>query len=260
MGCAERLTTQAYLDGELDAAASLRAERHLAGCEECSALSDSIVAIRNAVRREAIYYRAPPQFRSAAHRGLESGMPSQAGLGERLRNWLEEKAQFLAGAGAGLAAAALAASLALFAIGGPAEQDFASDMVSAHIRSLIGTHLIDVASSDHHTVKPWFGSHADVSPPVQDFAKQGFRLIGGRVDYVDGKRAAVTVYRHGGHVVNVFAWKDAGDIRPGTRTRNGYQMISWHEGGLFFCAVSDTERRELVRLSGLIEKSARTQE
>lgn len=259
MSCTERLNTQAYLDGELDAAASLKAERHIAGCEECSDLSASIATIRKAVREDATYYHASPQLRSTIGHTLDSRAGWLA-FGKRLPNWLWQKWQFLAGAGAGLAGAALAVSLALFAIGGPAERDFASDMVSAHIRSLIGTHLIDVASGDRHTVKPWFSGHADVSPPVADFSRQGFRLVGGRVDYVDGKRAAVTVYRHDAHVVNVFAWKDAGDIRPGQRTRNGYQLVSWREGGLFFCAISDTGKRDLLRLSGLIEKSARAQE
>jgi anti-sigma factor RsiW len=259
MGCAERLTTQAYLDGELDAVASLKVERHLIGCEECSALNDSIAAIRKAVREEATYYRASPQLRAAVERTLNPGV-RRRGSGETLRTWLTEKWQFFSGAGTGFAAAALAASLALFAIGGPAQQDFANDMVSAHIRSLIGTHLIDVASSDHHTVKPWFSGHSDVSPPVADFSKQGFRLVGGRMDYVDGRRAAVLVYRHGAHVMNVFAWKDTGDVQPGARMRNGYQLVSWREGGLFFCAISDTEKRELMRLSGLIENFARSQE
>lgn len=259
MGCAERLTTQAYFDGELDAAASLKAERHLIGCEECSALSDSIAAIRKAVREEATYHRVPPQLRAAIEQTLGARARGQMYV-EALRKWLSDKWQFFAGAGTGFAGAALAASLALFAVGGPAQQDFANDMVSAHIRSLIGTHLIDVASSDHHTVKPWFSGHSDVSPPVADFGKQGFRLIGGRMDYVDGKRAAVLVYRHGAHVVNVFAWKDTGDVQSGARMRNGYQLVSWREGGLFFCAISDTEKRELVRLSGLIENFARSQE
>jgi len=259
MGCAERLTTQAYLDGELDAAASLKVERHLIGCEECSALTESISAIRRAVRNEATYHRAPPQLRARIERTLNPGARRRA-FGETFRRWLAEKWQFFAGAGAGFVTAALAASLTLFAIGGPAQQDFASDMVSAHIRSLIGTHLIDVASSDHHRVKPWFSGHSDVSPPVADFAKQGFRLVGGRMDYVDGKRTAVMVYRHGAHVVNVFVWKDAGDVQPGARMRNGYRLVSWREGGLFFCAISDTEKRELVRLSRLIENFARSQE
>jgi anti-sigma factor RsiW len=259
MGCAERLTTQAYLDGELDAAASLKVERHLIGCEECSALSDSIAAIRKAVRENATYHRAPPLLRAAVARTLNPRARRQA-FGETLRQWLANKRQFFAGAGTGIATAALAAALALFAIGGSAQQDFANDMVSAHIRSLIGTHLIDVASSDHHTVKPWFSGHSDISPPVADFAKQGFRLIGGRMDYVDGKRAAVMIYRHGAHVVNVFAWKDTGDVQPGAQMQNGYQLVSWREGGLFFCAISDSDRRELVRLSGLIENLARSQE
>lgn len=260
MNCAELLTTQAYLDGELDAAASLRAERHLLACAECARLRESLSAIRKAMRETVTYHPASPHLRAELLRAAGSAAEPRSSFSSRLRSWWTEKAQFLAGAGAGFAGAAAAAALALVMIGGPAQQELANDVVSAHIRSLIGTHLIDVASSDHHTVKPWFSGHSDVSPPVADFSKAGFKLIGGRMDYVDGRRAAVTVYRHGAHVVNVFAWRDMGDVTAGARVRNGYQMISWREGGLFFCAVSDTDRHELVRLSELIEKTARAQE
>ena len=113
---------------------------------------------------------------------------------------------FWAGAGSGAGAMAIAAAIA-FLIFQPADP-LINDLAAAHLRSLMGNHMIDVASSDQHTVKPWFAGHADVSPPAVDFAAQGFTLIGGRTDYVDGARTAVVVYRHGAHVINLFAWAD----------------------------------------------------
>jgi anti-sigma factor RsiW len=150
---------------------------------------------------------------------------------------------------------ALAASLALFVALPPAQDEMANDVVAAHLRSLMGTHLIDVASSNHHVVKPWFAGHADISPPVTDYAREGFPLVGGRVDYVDGARAAVVVYRHGAHVVNVFAWKDDGRAKAGARNLDGYHLLAWKEGGLFFCAVSDMDAKELQALSELIREN-----
>ena len=91
-----------------------------------------------------------------------------------------------------------------------------NDLAEAHLRSLMADHLIDVASSDHHTVKPWFAGHADVSPPAEDFKAEGFTLVGGRADYVHGSRAAVVVYRHGAHVINLFAWADRSARLPGS--------------------------------------------
>jgi anti-sigma factor RsiW len=126
------------------------------------------------------------------------------------------------------------------------------------LRSLASEHLIDVASSDRHTVKPWLATHADLSPPVADFSRQGFKLIGGRVDFLEGQRAAVTVYRHGAHIVNVFAWADYEDRLPDFATRNGYHIIAWKSGNLTFCAISDTAVDDILTLSRLLKGLSQT--
>jgi len=120
------------------------------------------------------------------------------------------------------------------------------------VRSLIPAHLIDVVSTDQHTVKPWFAGHTDVSPVVADFAQQGCRLIGGRADYVDHQRSAVVVYQHGRHIINVFSWAASGHSPPEYTTRNGYRMAFWKAGDLEYCAVSDTGRDELLGLVRLL--------
>ncbi len=119
-------------------------------------------------------------------------------------------------------------------------------LVSAHVRSLMPSHLIDVVSTDKHTVKPWFTGHADVSPAVADFEPQGYRLIGGRVDYLDHQRSAVVVYQHGAHVINVFSWAGNERALPNDVTRNGYHLAFWKAGDLEYCAVSDTGWDELL--------------
>jgi len=115
------------------------------------------------------------------------------------------------------------------------------------------THLIEVVSSDKHTVKPWFAGRTDVSPEVADFDQQGYRLVGGRADYLDHQRSAVMVYQHGPHIVNVFTW--AADRRSVLNevTRNGYHLLFWRTGDLEFCAVSDTGWDELHALARLIQ-------
>jgi anti-sigma factor RsiW len=117
-------------------------------------------------------------------------------------------------------------------------------------------HLIDVVSTDKHTVKPWFAGHTDVSPVVADFDQQGYRLIGGRADYFDRQRAAVVVYQHGAHIINVFSW--AADQRgsPKNTTRNGYHLAFWRVGNLMYCAVSDTGWDELLGLVRLLQDSS----
>ena len=127
------------------------------------------------------------------------------------------------------------------------------DLVSAHVRSLMPAHLIDVASTDKHTVKPWFSTHTDVSPVVADFEPQGYRLIGGRADYVNHQRSAVVVYQHGHHFINVFSWAATQRALPKNATRNGYHLICWTAGDLAYCAVSDTAWDELLGLARLLQ-------
>jgi len=254
MSCPNMLTTQAYFDGELDAAAALSAEDHIAACAECAASRQDALAIRKALREDATYYRASEKFRRKIRERIGLPDTDRASTLAHRRGPSRSPRSFLAGAFWG-AAGAFAASLMIFLLGNPVRDPIVNDLVSAHIRSLIGSHLIDVASSDHHTVKPWFSGHSDVSPPVEDFAGEGFQLVGGRVDYVDGRRAAVTVYRHADHIVNVFAWRDAGDVKKGMRELNGYNLLCWKQRDLFICAASDADRSSLDRLAQLITKS-----
>jgi len=118
---------------------------------------------------------------------------------------------------------------------------------------LMPDHLIDVVSTDKHTVKPWFAGHTDVSPVVADFDRQGYRLIGGRADFFDHQRAAVVVYQHGSHVINVFSWAAEQRGLQKNTTRNGYHLAFWKTGNLEYCAVSDTAWGELIGLVRLLQ-------
>jgi anti-sigma factor RsiW len=112
--------------------------------------------------------------------------------------------------------------------------------------------VIAVASSDHHTVKPWFAGRIDISPPVRDFASEGFKLTGGRLDKAGGAPAAVVVYQHGRHEVDLFVWADRGSSLPAHIVRHGYHAMFWKSGDLNFAAVSDTAAPELARFVQLV--------
>ena len=109
------------------------------------------------------------------------------------------------------------------------------------------------SSSDRHTVKPWYAGHTDVSPAVADFESQGYKLVGGRADYLDHQRSAVMVYQHGPHTINVFTWAADRHSLPAEVTRHGYHVLTWKEGDLQYCAVSDTGWDELRALAALIQ-------
>jgi anti-sigma factor RsiW len=129
----------------------------------------------------------------------------------------------------------------------PRPADFAETIVSDHIRALQPGHLVDVMSTDQHTVKPWFDGRLDFAPPVKDWAAQGFPLVGGRLDYIDGHEAAALVYRRAAHVIDVSVWPDhSGNTAPPVSgTRNGYNFVHWAQNGMRFWAVSDLEAAQL---------------
>lgn len=250
MACNEALRLQAYFDGELDASASADMERHMESCRECAALLRSLRTVRSAMREQTAYHRASPELESRVVKALDRETGNLSAWGALFARGR----QFWVGAASGVAATALAASLAFLVLLPTASSELVNDVMGAHLRSLIANHLIDVASSDQHTVKPWFAGHADVSPPTADFPKEDYRLVGGRVDYVDGHRAAVIVYRRGAHTINVFSWAQSGESLPNNVTRNGYHAAFWKSGDLVFCAVSDTALDELLELVRLLKE------
>ena len=127
------------------------------------------------------------------------------------------------------------------------------DVLAAHVRALLQDSPIQVASSDAHTVKPWFAGRIDFSPEVKDLAADGFPLLGGRLDYVGGRRVGAVVYKRRLHTISVFMWPTAKPDAPAqAMTRNGYNLVSWNRHGLTYWAVSDLNAGDLAQLVGLL--------
>jgi anti-sigma factor (TIGR02949 family) len=264
--CAEALRVQAYFDGETDAVLAAEIERHIEACAECRTLLRDLGETREAIRRQVRVEPAPQTLRArvmddllresapwsgtvrhGVGRSSGSAPPSIWRTASRARSfWL--------GGLSGMAAAALiGAALSFSGIGlAPASDRLIDDLAAAHVRSLMASHLIDVSSTDQHTVKPWFAGRVDISPVVADFTGQGYRLLGGRADYFDGHRSAVVVYQHGHHFINVFSWKAGEHPLPRDSTRNGYRLAFWKAGDLEYCAIADAGWSELAALERLL--------
>jgi anti-sigma factor RsiW len=228
MNCKETLHTQSYLDGELQGAEAAAAERHLETCADCQALAAATADLSDALRT-ATHYRAPDMLRHRIVKELDR---------ETRRSPVQS---FWRGAASGVGASALAAGFALFMLLPPSAATLSQSVVDAHTAALTGGKTIMVASSNHHTVKPWLATHAGISPPVADFAEHGFALAGGRTDEVSGHRAAVAVYRHGNHEVDLFAWPDRGARLPEAGMSRGFRTDFWKKGDLNYAAVSDVD-------------------
>ena len=225
------LLVQAELDGELDAAGAAALAAHVQGCAGCAGLQSDLAGLSGQLRGGLTRFAAPRHLRQAV----------AAPVPRRRVPWLHG-----ASFGAGMAlAAGIAAIIVLPERSGPR-----ADIVAAHIRALQPGHLVDVASTDQHTVKPWFDGRVDFAPPVRDFAAQGFPLVGGRLDYLAGRAVAALVYRHDRHLIDVFVWPGSGAASEGQV--QGYNVEAWSQAGMNFRAVTDLNAAELGDLAKLL--------
>jgi anti-sigma factor RsiW len=241
MECDNILLVQAEFDGELDAAAALRAAQHRQACATCRDAYAQLSATHALVRESAPRYQAPETLRRAIRAGLGVTIRAQApAVTKPQRGWWRDGASFVFGT-------AMAACIALLVIA-PAQRDLLDDVISSHVRALQPGHLEDVVSTDQHTVKPWFDGRVDFAPPVKDLAAKQFPLLGGRLDYLDDRPVAALVYGSDKHLIDLYVWPSGGnDVAPSPRAaaRNGYNTVRWRENGMDFWAVSDLEPAKL---------------
>lgn len=264
----KELLLQGLLDGELDAANTLSLEAHLRACPGCAQTLERLHSLRARLRTPGVRFTAPAQLpgriqtaiaaarteaaAASAVRPLDEHLPTADGSVSGNRVWpapprLPRKAAWWAW---GSSVTALAASLVIALLIYLPPRALTDELVAAHIRSLLATHLTDVATSDRHTVKPWFAGKVDFSPAVIELADEGFPLVGGRLDYLHDRVVAALVYKRRQHIINVFVWPASGAALPRSAElqRDGYNVVGWHANGLQFWAVSDLNPSELQQL------------
>ncbi|HEY7211530.1 MAG TPA: anti-sigma factor [Bryobacteraceae bacterium] len=228
MSCQQAETLiDAYFDGELGVTESLEIESHLDRCAHCSALLERNRVLRRSLQQPGIYYEAPPALKRAIRAQPRVSIP-----------W-----RVLAIA-ASLAAVVLLGAWMVRIFQRPSRLEALSrEVVAGHIRSLQANHLFDVASTDQHTVKPWFSGKLDFAPVVKDLGAAGFPLVGGRLDYLADRPVAALLYKRRQHVISLFEWP-AQSTDSQTVIR-GYNVLHWSAGGLTFWAVSDVNADDL---------------
>jgi anti-sigma factor RsiW len=237
----QELLLGGLVDGELDAANTALVEAHAARCEGCREELERLYALRKLLGADGVRDVAPP---SLARR--VTSMPElrvKPANANRIAGWL---APGLVGA--------LAASLAMVSFMTPATTAAVDqELVSSHVRSLQPGHLTDVQTTNQHIVKPWFNGRIDFAPPVPELADQGFPLVGGRLDSIDGKIVPAIVYKRRLHTVNLFVWpaKDGGER---AFVKEGFAVREWSRNGLRFAAVSDIPPAELEQFETLFEQ------
>jgi anti-sigma factor RsiW len=259
VNCEEAATLiHAHADGELDLAHALEVERHLSECAACAERAKQVGEVRAAIRGANLRFVAPPQL----HQRIRAALPvtvEPTPIVPRFR-W-----HFLAAAGA------LAAALLLIALPWaetwlqPRTADrFAQEVVSNHVRSLLADHLLDVASEDKHTVKPWFAGRLDFAPQVVDLKDHDFPLVGGRLDVLQGRPVAALIYKHAKHIINLFVRPAVQPFTNSTKKAKqlggtpyeGFHAFNWTDVGLEYIAISDLNSVELQEFAALVQAAA----
>jgi anti-sigma factor RsiW len=236
-----RLLVQADSDGELAARDAAAVAAHLADCAECRALQRRLRETKHGIATEASYHLAPEDLRRCVTAAIAEQVPMLPPSPLPRRSWK------WAWSGGSLGAGALVAASLLLLLATPRDDKIDGAVIDSHVRALQPGHLLDVPSSNQHTVKPWFDGRLDFAPPVKDLAGEGFPLQGGRLDYVAGRAAAALVYGRAQHVIELFVWPSANGVETAPREaiRNGYNLIHWSNGQMNFWAVSDLNSDEL---------------
>jgi len=231
----------AYVDRELDSDATAAVREHLGGCAVCGRRVAERQGLSRLVR-SAPYYPAPDRLRARV-----SAQTTRSTSLRRLLTW----------AAAAVVVLSVGGGIALLRSPATGDDAIVDEVVNGHVRSLMAEHLFDVRSTDQHTVKPWFLGKLDFSPPVVDLASIGFPLVGGRLDYLDGRPVAALVYQRQKHTINVFVSpaRDNALAAIGVRSVRGFHVHHWIRDGMSFWAVSDLNDAELTEFARALQAS-----
>ncbi|MDH5445072.1 MAG: anti-sigma factor [Gammaproteobacteria bacterium] len=239
---------EAYLDGELTLSDRRDFEEHLGNCNNCQLRLEAVRKLNTSIKK--IGYSSRP---SGLKRNIRAGLLDLSGEDSPGFNW----SQLLGFSGASALFAGVGVWLVMgVMINSPLQLAHTDELISAHVRSLMVDHMTDIASSDRHTVKPWFNGKLDFSPNVVDFKDHGYPLVGGRLDYLKGRPTAALIYKRRAHVINLFVRKADTPAQITTMQliqHQGYQLLNWQERGLTYTLVSDLNSKELQAFANKLQ-------
>lgn len=237
----------AYLDGELDLTASISVEEHLAACPACREKLEAKQLLTTLVQEETPRFKASPFLATR----IRASLRAEKAAAEKTSWWQTLPTSWIY---SGVVAALIVIFLGVVLSGPTGTPPLAYEAISNHVRSLQVNHLMDVASTDQHTVKPWFAGKLDFSPQVIDLGPSGYPLIGGRLDVLDHRNVAAIIYQRRKHYINLFVWPaDKSTLTDKVYEQDGYHVLQWTKSGMNYVAVSELGDKELREFTEMIK-------
>jgi anti-sigma factor RsiW len=237
-----------YRDGELDLATCLKLEEHLAGCASCQQKLEEEQKLVDLIQSEAPRHTASPYLKTR----IQAALREEKSSSSTISWWKQFSSVWIYFGSVGTAAVLVILAIYIFSTQGIPELD--QEAVANHVRSLQVDHLMDVASTDQHTVKPWFAGKLDYSPQVVDLAPSGYPLIGGRLDVLDHRNVAAIIYQRRKHYINLFIWpSDTESLHGRLYNLNGYHALGWTKSGMNYLAVSELGEKEFREFVQMIQ-------
>lgn len=254
------LHAAAFVDGELGLDAQLETEARLPHEPALRRQVDEMRELRGVLRESAQYHVAPAALRErmaallapSVQPSPSSPQPAPSTRARAAHRWFAWRPLALSMG----VAALLAVAVNVAWLRNAQERQLGEDVLASHVRSTLGEHLVDVASSDHHTVKPFLSARLGFSPPVSELGLAGSVFLGGRVDYLDGRPVAALVYRQGQHIVNAFVWPgSSADSRPSFASQRGYRTAHWSAHGMNHWVISDVNAEEFQAVVDAVQRT-----
>jgi anti-sigma factor RsiW len=237
-----------YRDGELDLATCLKLEEHLAGCSSCQQKLSGEQELVGLIQAETPRFKPSPFLKTRIQAALRGERQSSAAIPW----WRHLSPAWTFSSLAGAAVVLVLLVMGSFWTHRIPELD--QEAVANHVRSLQVNHLMDVASTDQHTVKPWFAGKLDYSPQVVDLGPSGYPLIGGRLDVLNHRNVAAIIYQRRKHYINLFIWPaDTESLHGRLYNQNGYHALGWTKSGMNYLAVSELGEKEFREFVQMIQ-------
>jgi anti-sigma factor RsiW len=215
-------------------------EAHLAACPTCKQAAEAAANFRFSVRMNMPVYKAPPELRAT----IRAALRRESGSG--LERFFQFRRSFVGATG--ILALGIWFAWTWIADSRDKDRELIVQAISNHSRSLLVDHLVDVTSSDQHTVKPWVTGKLDYSPPVADLSEAGYELVGGRIDLLENRPVAAIVYQYHGRFINAFVWPAANHtVDFDVQSHQGYSLCGWNRAGLNFLIISELSQTDMER-------------